>query len=102
MDSDQKAFGIEAVHLDQSVFVGDGAVDDEKDEVVVVVELRSLTEVLGILQGERMELKDITEYREVLLRRPGKVDPKKLPLPRRRSRLSRLRCRSPTCSSCTT
>ena len=51
MDGDQKAFGIEAVHLDQSVFVGDGAIDDEKDEVVVVVELRSLTEVLGILQA---------------------------------------------------
>jgi hypothetical protein len=69
------------VHLDQSVFVGDGAVDDEKDEVVIVVELRSLTEVLGILQGERMELKDITEYREVLLRRLGKVDPKEAAAP---------------------
>ena len=28
-----------------------------------------------------MELKDITEYREVLLRRPGKVDPKEAAAP---------------------
>ena len=39
-----------------------------------------LTDVI-VLQGERMELKDITEYREVLLRRLGKVDPKEAAAP---------------------
>ena len=75
VDGDEEAFGIEAVHLDQPVLIGDGAVDDQEDEVVVVVELRTLAEVLRILQGERMELEDIAQYGEVLLPRPGQVYP---------------------------
>ena len=71
VDGDEEAFGVEAVHLDQPVLVGDGAVDDEEDEVVVVVELRPLAEVLRILERERMELEDIAQDGEVLLRRPG-------------------------------
>ena len=71
VDSDEEVFGIEAVHLDQPVLIGDGAVDDQEDEVVVVVELRTLAEVLRILQGERMEVEDIAQYSEVLLPRPG-------------------------------
>ena len=59
------------MHLDQPVLVGDGAVHDKEDEVVVVVELRTLAEVLRILQGERMELEDIAQYSEVLHPRPG-------------------------------
>jgi hypothetical protein len=58
------------VHLDQPVLIGDGAVDDQEDKVVVVIELRTLAEVLRILKGERMELKDIAQYGEVLLPRP--------------------------------
>jgi hypothetical protein len=55
------------VHLDQPVFVRNGTVDDKEDEVVIVVELRPLAKVLRILEGERMELKDITQYGEVLI-----------------------------------
>ena len=76
VDGDEEAFGIEAVHLDQPVLIGDGAVDDQEHEVVVVVELRTLAEVLRILQSERMELEDIAQYGEVLLPRPGQVYPK--------------------------
>jgi hypothetical protein len=75
VDGDEEAFGIEAVHLDKSVRIGDGAVDDQEDEVVVVVELGTLAEVLRILEGERMELKDIAQYGEVLVGWPGQVDP---------------------------
>ena len=60
VDGDEAAFRVEAVHLNKSVFVGYGAVDDQEDEVVVIVELRPLAEVLGILDGQRMELEDIT------------------------------------------
>jgi hypothetical protein len=59
------------VHLDQPVLVGDGAVDDQEGELVVVIELGPLAKVLRILESERMELKYITQYGEVLLGRPG-------------------------------
>jgi hypothetical protein len=71
MDGEEEAFGIEAVHLDQPVLVRDGAVDNQEDEVVVVIELRPLAEVLRILEGERMELEDIAQYGEVLRPRLG-------------------------------
>jgi hypothetical protein len=63
------------VHLDQPVFIRHGTVDDKEDEVVIVVELRPLTKVLGVLEGERMELEDITEYGEVLILWCREVDP---------------------------
>jgi hypothetical protein len=44
MDGHEEAAGVEAVHLDQTVAVGRGSVDDEEDEVVVVVDLCPLIE----------------------------------------------------------
>ncbi|HTF39081.1 MAG TPA: hypothetical protein VK754_00615, partial [Propionibacteriaceae bacterium] len=41
------------------------ACQDQEDEVVVVVELLPLAEVLRILEGERMELKDSAERRKL-------------------------------------
>jgi len=62
------------VHLDQPVVVGDGAVDDEEDEVLVVVELRPLPEVLRVLDRERMEPEHVAQDPEALLLRPVEVD----------------------------
>ena len=69
------------MHLDEPVVVGRGAVDDEEDEVVVVVDLGALPEVLGVLDRERMELEDVAEDLEVAQRPAG----------RGRARRSRLR-----------
>jgi hypothetical protein len=99
VDGDEEAFGIEAVHLDQPVLVGDGAVHDKEDEVAAIVKLRTLAEVLGILQGERMELEDIAKYGEVLHPGRDRSIQKKLRLASRRLRLLRRRFSSPTCSS---
>ena len=41
-----------------AVVVAVGAVVDEKDVVVVVVELRPLTELFGVLEGERVKVED--------------------------------------------
>ena len=46
VDRDQETLRVEAMHLDQPIVVGDGAIHHEEDEVVVVVELRTLAEVL--------------------------------------------------------
>ena len=54
------------MHFDEAVIVGDGAVDDEEDEVVVVVDLGALPELLGVLDGERVELEDVAEDLEVV------------------------------------
>ena len=43
MDGDEELLGVEAVHLDETVVVGDCAVDDEEDVVVVVVDLGALS-----------------------------------------------------------
>jgi hypothetical protein len=39
--------------------VAPGPIEHEKDVVVVVVELGPLTEVLGVLQGERVKAEDL-------------------------------------------
>jgi hypothetical protein len=67
VDSDEELFGVEAVNLDEAVVVGDGPVDDDEDEVVVLVELCSLLELFGVLDGERVELEDLAEDRVVIL-----------------------------------
>jgi hypothetical protein len=76
------------VHLDQPVLVRHGTVDDKEDEVVIVVELRPLTKVLGVLEGERMESEDVTQYGEAFILCAGRSIQKKLPLASRRWRLS--------------
>ena len=55
------------MHLDEPIGVRDGAVDDDEDEVVVVVELGALPELLGVLDGERMELEDLAQDLVVVL-----------------------------------
>ena len=40
VDGDEVALAVEAVHLDEAVLVGRGAVEDEEDVVVVLVDLR--------------------------------------------------------------
>jgi hypothetical protein len=55
------------VHLDQAVIVGNSAVDDDEYEVVVLVELCSLLEFFGVLDGERVELEDVAEDCVVVL-----------------------------------
>ena len=79
VDGDEEALGVEAVHLDEPVVVGDGAVDDEEDEVVVVVDLRALAEVLGVLDRERVELEDVAEDLEVVAVGLVEVEPEELP-----------------------
>ena len=75
VDGDEEALGVEAVHLDEPVVVRDGAVDDEEDEVVVVVDLGPLAELLGVLDRERVELEDVAEDLEVLVVRAVEVEP---------------------------
>jgi hypothetical protein len=55
------------VHLDEAVVVGNSAVDDDEYEIVVLVELCSLLEFFGVLDGERVELEDVAEDRVVVL-----------------------------------
>jgi hypothetical protein len=74
VDGDEKAFGIETVHLNEPVLVRDGAIDDQEDEVVVLVKLCPLSEVLGVFKSERMKMKDIAKYGEALPAWPGEVD----------------------------
>ena len=92
MDGDEEALAVEAVHLDQPVLVGDGAVDHEEDEVVVLVDLRALAEVLGVLDGERVELEDVAEDLEVVAVGPVEVEPEEPPLASSFSTFSRLKC----------
>ena len=63
------------MHLDETVLVRRGAVDDEEDEVVVLVELGPLAEVLRVLDRERMELEDVSQDLEVVGLGLIKVEP---------------------------
>ena len=84
------------MHLDQPVVVGDGAVDDEEDEVVVVVDLRALAEVLRVLDRQRVELEDVAEDLEVVGSSGwSRSSQKNSPLASRSSTVSRLKCTSP-------
>src|SRR4029450_1988972 len=75
VDSDEEALGVEAVHFDKTVIVGDGSVDNEENEVVIVVELGALPELLRVLNGERVELEDLAEDLEVLMLRLIEIEP---------------------------
>ena len=92
VDGDEELLGVEAVHLDESVVVGDGAVDDDEDEVVVVVELRALAELLGVLDRERVELEDVAQDRVVVLVGWSTSIQKKESPARSFSTFSRLKC----------
>src|SRR5438270_10620757 len=69
MNGDKEPFGVEAMHLDQPVVVGAGAVDDDKDEVVIAIDFRSLVELLRVFERKRMELEDLAQDVEVASRR---------------------------------
>jgi hypothetical protein len=76
------------VHLDEPVLVLHGAVDDDEDEVVVVVDLRALAEVLRVLDRERMEAELLSEELEVARAGAVQVEPEELS--RREQLLDRL------------
>ena len=65
VNGDEVPLAVEAVHLDEPVLVGRGAVEDEESEVVIAVDLGALPEMLRILDRERMELEDVPENLEV-------------------------------------
>jgi len=48
MDGDEESLGVEAMHLDEPVVVWCSAVDDDKEEVVVLVNLGALVELLRV------------------------------------------------------
>jgi hypothetical protein len=75
MHRDEEAVGVEAVHLDEAVVVGRGAVDDEEDEVAVLVELGPLVELLRVFDGQRVEAEGFAQDVEVLGLRPFEVEP---------------------------
>src|SRR5262249_49366705 len=78
VNRDEAAFGIEAVHLDQAVLVLDGPVDDDEDEVVGFVDLRPLSERLGVLDRERVEAEGVPEDLEVGGFRLVEIEPEEL------------------------
>jgi hypothetical protein len=75
VDGDEELVGIEAVHLNEAVVVGNRAVDDDEHEVVVLVELCSLLELFGVLDGERVKLEDVAEDGVVVCIRLVEVEP---------------------------
>jgi hypothetical protein len=62
--ADQEPFGVETVHLGQRLAQATGAVDDDRDEVVVVLDLRTLVELLDVLHRERVDLEDLVQQGE--------------------------------------
>jgi hypothetical protein len=89
VDGDEEALGVEAMHLDEPVVVWCSAIDDHKDEVVVLVELGALVELLRVFDRERMKLEHIAEDLEVLLARLIEVEPKEVAAASSRSTVSR-------------
>ena len=78
MDGDQEALGVEAVHLHKAVLVRRGAIDDDEDEVVVLVELRPLGELFGVFDCEWMKLEDVSQDLKVVVGRPVEIEPKEV------------------------
>ena len=72
---EQKALGEVAVNLHEVVVVGCVAVHDEEVEGLVLLELRSLTEVGGVLDGEGVEIEGLVEDFEVAVRRSLQIEP---------------------------
>lgn len=79
MNADDVLRRDEQMHLPQQVDVVGrllaGAVEDEEPVVAVVVELRSLAEVGGVLERERMKLEDLTELIDLRGARVRQVGP---------------------------
>jgi hypothetical protein len=64
---DEEVLGVEAVHLQQLLVQVACAVDDDRDEVVVVLDLRPLVELHGVLDRERVDLEYLAEQGEHLV-----------------------------------
>ena len=60
--------------------------------MLVVVELRPLAEVLGVLQGEWMEVEDLAEPFDVIGARRGEVEPEELVLGQELPQVLRIDC----------
>jgi predicted alpha/beta hydrolase len=58
---------LETMHLGQRLAQGAGAVDHDRDEVVVVLDLRPLMEFLDVLHRERVDLEDLAQQDEHLV-----------------------------------
>ena len=61
-----------------SVASSPGAVEDEEDVVVVVVELRALAEVLGVLERERVKAEQLLQLIELVAVGRGQVEPEEV------------------------
>jgi hypothetical protein len=72
--------GEKAVDLDESVPVLVGAVGDEQEEVVVLVEFWPLAEVGGVFDGQRVKAEQVPEHGEVRVVRAVHVEPEELVL----------------------
>jgi hypothetical protein len=77
MDSDEKAFGVEAMNFDETVVVWCGAINYDEHEVVVLIELGSLVELLRVFDCERMKLEHIAEDLKVRFAWSIEVEPEK-------------------------
>ena len=55
------------MHLGHWLAQAAGAVRDDRDEVVVVLDLRPLVELLGVLHRERVNLEDLAQQDEHLV-----------------------------------
>ena len=77
-DRHEEVLREEAVDLDEVVGVRRGTVDDEEDEVVVLVGLRSLAEVDGVLDRERMEAEDLADELQLLRVDAVEIEPEEL------------------------
>ncbi len=80
MERYEVVLGVETVHLDEPVLIGrrSRSVEDEEDEVAVLLHLGALTELLRILERQRMEAKDLPQERHLTLVGLQEVEPEVL------------------------
>ena len=93
---EQVLLGEKAVHLHEPVAVGVGAVGDEVDVAVELLELGPLAEVLGVLDGQGVEAEGLAQQRRVARPSAGAGRARRTHLGRGARR--RRRCRS-SCAS---
>ena len=72
---DEEVLGVEAVHLGERLVQAERAVGDEVDEILVVLDLRALVELLGVLDGQRVDLEDVAQQGDGLRTGVGQVQP---------------------------
>ena len=74
MDADDDFIGDEAVDLDDVLAIGRHAERDDVDEVVVLVDARPLTELLGRFHGHRVKVKRVDQQVRHVVVRTGVID----------------------------